>query len=82
MKMFINEYESDSDGNLINFKAELEIMAEHVSEVRPISPICIVLPFWWMNTPRALCILFLTPRIAIFLCLRVRTGSCSFWARA
>ncbi len=33
VKMFVNEYENGNDGNLTNFKAELEIMAEHVSEV-------------------------------------------------
>ena len=79
MKMFINEYESDSDGNLINFKAELEIMAEHVSEVRSsISPIFVGSPLC-QTLERYL---ILTLCVSVCLCIRVRTGSCSCWAHA
>lgn len=32
VKMFVNEYRNDADGNLSNFRAELQIMADHVSQ--------------------------------------------------
>ena len=41
VKMFVNEYENGNDGNLTNFKAELEIMAEHVSEVGVVCVGCV-----------------------------------------